>query len=93
LAELCGDGTQQSGEECDDGNLMDGDGCRSDCTVEDCGDGILDPQEACDDGNTVDGDTCSGDCMMVIPEPAGPFLLLVGAAVLLAARSRRAMAR
>lgn len=29
----CGDGIVDPGEECDDGNLVDGDGCESDCTI------------------------------------------------------------
>ena len=33
---VCGDGIVQSGEECDDGLLIDGDGCSSTCQVE-CG--------------------------------------------------------
>ena len=28
---LCGNGTLDTGEECDDGNVVDGDGCNSDC--------------------------------------------------------------
>jgi cysteine-rich repeat protein len=31
---LCGDGVLNGGEECDDGNLADSDGCASDCTQE-----------------------------------------------------------
>lgn len=31
---FCGDGTLDPGEECDDGNNVDGDGCSADCTVE-----------------------------------------------------------
>lgn len=31
---LCGDGIIDSGEECDDGNTVDGDGCSSTCTIE-----------------------------------------------------------
>ncbi|MCK5690773.1 hypothetical protein KAI87_15945 [Myxococcota bacterium] len=30
----CGDGVQQSGESCDDGNQVGGDGCAADCTTE-----------------------------------------------------------
>lgn len=30
----CGDGTVNTGEECDDGGVLDGDGCSSSCTVE-----------------------------------------------------------
>jgi cysteine-rich repeat protein len=61
---FCGDGELNSGEECDDGNTANGDGCSADCTVEapDCGDGELDPGEECDDGNNADGDGCSADC-------------------------------
>ena len=31
---LCGNGVLDPGEQCDDGNLTDGDGCRSNCTFE-----------------------------------------------------------
>jgi cysteine-rich repeat protein len=44
----CGDGTQQTNEQCDDGNDVDTDDCRNDCTLPSCGDGILDPGEQCD---------------------------------------------
>src|SRR6185295_8514255 len=30
----CGDGILQAGEQCDDGNLKDGDGCSATCTLE-----------------------------------------------------------
>ena len=30
----CGDGLKSESEECDDGNLRDGDGCSSNCKVE-----------------------------------------------------------
>ena len=30
----CGDGKRDEGEECDDGNLIDGDGCSSECAIE-----------------------------------------------------------
>ncbi|MGH7893172.1 MAG: PQQ-binding-like beta-propeller repeat protein [Candidatus Binatia bacterium] len=64
----CADGAPDQGEGCDDGNVVAGDGCRPDCTVEVCGDGIRDPQETCDDGNTQGGDCCSGACAL---EPDG----------------------
>ena len=37
----CGDGTRQlaDGEQCDDGNFLDGDDCSSDCVLLSCGDG------------------------------------------------------
>jgi cysteine-rich repeat protein len=36
-AAICGDGSVELGEECDDGNTADGDGCSSDCRNEDSG--------------------------------------------------------
>jgi cysteine-rich repeat protein len=59
---LCGDGTLDFGEECDDSNLVDGDGCDSNCTVTGCGNGIVTAGEDCDDGGTVAGDCCSAAC-------------------------------
>ena len=61
------------GEQCDDGNTLDGDGCSSTCQVEvgnACGNGMLEPgnDEECDDGNTQDGDGCSSNCQY---EPVG----------------------
>jgi cysteine-rich repeat protein len=34
-AEHCGDGAKQEGEECDDANLLSGDGCSGGCRLED----------------------------------------------------------
>jgi cysteine-rich repeat protein len=70
----CGDGTQQPGELCEDGNLLGGDGCSASCIPELCGDGVLEPvTEACDDGNTADWDGCSSACELqrcpTAPEP------------------------
>jgi cysteine-rich repeat protein len=65
---VCGDGVENDLEECDDGNLNDGDGCNADCEIAPidppggCGDGTVDPGEECDDGNQVDGDGCAADC-------------------------------
>ncbi|HVK86756.1 MAG TPA: DUF4215 domain-containing protein [Kofleriaceae bacterium] len=60
----CGDSTIDEGEQCDDGNTYDGDGCSATCEKEACcGDGTLDPGEQCDDGNTVSGDGCSSTCV------------------------------
>ena len=66
----CGDGNIDAGEECDDGNTVDGDGCSSTCQNETtppptgpvCGDGIVDAGEQCDDGNTTNGDGCENNC-------------------------------
>lgn len=72
----CGDGSILGGEQCDDWNTDDHDGCSASCQVEagwdctgepsqcvsDCGDGILVGTEECDDGNSTDGDGCSASC-------------------------------
>ncbi|MBI2175693.1 MAG: DUF4215 domain-containing protein [Parcubacteria group bacterium] len=52
----------ETGEQCDDGNNISGDGCSAICTIETTGvvgDGVLNIGEECDDGNTVSGDGCS----------------------------------
>lgn len=63
IASVCGDGIFDANEGCDDGNLIDGDGCDSNCTLTACGNGILTGSEACDDGNTTSGDGCSSLCV------------------------------
>ena len=65
---MCGDGTLDLGEVCDDGNTADGDGCDSNCTPTGCGNHIVTPGEQCDDGNLSGGDCCSSTCSF---EPAG----------------------
>ena len=74
----CGNGVNDPGEECDDGNTTGGDGCSAACRVEEgymcppagactpivCGDGILTNEKQCDDGNTTSGDGCSSTCMI-----------------------------
>ena len=59
---ICGNGTQEADEECDDGNLDDNDGCTRECRLPACGDGVVQPPEACDDGNTDDNDACTNSC-------------------------------
>ena len=53
--------TPDDGEQCDDGNLADGDGCSSTCQFEACGDGAVDMAagEFCDDGNVGNNDGCT----------------------------------
>lgn len=60
--QACGNGIVESGENCDDGNTADGDGCSADCVAEACGDGFITPNEQCDDGNVFAGDGCGLTC-------------------------------
>lgn len=64
----CGNGTTEPGEVCDDGNLVDCDGCDGNCTpTATCGNGVLCAPEECDDGSTAGGDCCDAACAL---EPA-----------------------
>src|SRR5262249_2917863 len=58
------------GEQCDDGNNLNGDGCDSNCK-EECGNDTLDPGEQCDDGNILSGDGCSSVCTLEVPQGCG----------------------
>lgn len=60
----CGDGVVDANEQCDDGNLVSGDGCDANCTLPACGNGIVNAGEECDDGNLIDGDGCQSDCTL-----------------------------
>ena len=72
---FCGDGTiNQIQEQCDDGNVINNDGCSFVCLIEVptnpfCGNNILETGETCDDGNIASGDGCSNLCQIegVIP--------------------------
>ncbi len=74
---ICGDGVVDSGEECDDGNTNNDDGCSAKCEIEVaappskpvCGNGIVETGEQCDDGNTVGSDGCSATCQNEILAP------------------------
>jgi len=62
---VCGDGELEAPEECDDGNLIDQDGCRANCTSYRCGDGVFSiGWELCDDGNADNTDECTNDCRL-----------------------------
>ncbi len=72
----CGNGLVEGGEICDDGNLINGDGCSNLCANELCGDTVVQPLlgEECDDGNATIGDGCSATCTVegtVIPPGTG----------------------
>jgi len=72
---VCGNGTREAGEECDDGNTKDGDCCASDCRIEPGGspctsDGNQCTSDVCDDGicfhvartgSCDDGSLCTRD--------------------------------
>ena len=49
-------------EQCDDGNLVNGDGCSHDCKFEFCGDGVVNNGEPCDRALTPA--TCNLDCTL-----------------------------
>jgi len=65
LVTYCGDGITDgdNGEDCDDGNDKNTDGCRNDCKNNICPDGFVNSGvEDCDDGNDVNTDGCKNDC-------------------------------
>ena len=75
---VCGSGVLEAGEDCDDGNTADGDGCSAVCTIEQgyactgdpsactpiCGDGLAVGSERCDEGaaNGTATSCCSASC-------------------------------
>ncbi len=62
---ICGDGIIQLGEECDDMNMVAGDGCENDCTETPvCGDGTVQSGEECDDSDMMSGDGCDSMCQL-----------------------------
>jgi cysteine-rich repeat protein len=66
----CGNGLPDPGEMCDDGNVMDGDGCSADCkSNETCGNGFRDTNtgESCDEGamNGTALSSCNASCELV----------------------------
>ena len=79
---ICGDGNvgdninSGMGEECDDGNTSDVDGCSSICQLEKpnfnaklvdgivCGNGILEGNEECDGGTHNSSTTCTAQCQL-----------------------------
>lgn len=69
----CGNTVVESGEECDDGNVNDADGCSSTCAIEHiCGNGVKTSAEQCDDGNVNNGDGCSSVCLLEVSQETEP---------------------
>jgi len=71
---VCGNSVIETGEECDDGNIVNGDGCDSTCQEEEyCGDGVCNSGENCltclQDCPCPFGETCQpdGTCVSVQP--------------------------
>lgn len=77
---VCGDGVNNEGEQCDDGNTNSIDGCHQcvitsgyTCTLTSpsmctqCGSGKIALTEECDDGNLTPGDGCSALCTLEPP--------------------------
>ena len=61
---VCGNNVLEGNEQCDDGNVINGDGCDNNCTPPSCGNGIVTAGEQCDDGNLINGDGCSAVCQI-----------------------------
>lgn len=72
---LCGNGSLDTGEGCDDGNNVNDDGCSQGCTDEvpgaECGNAIVEIGETCDDGNTTPEDGCDASCIAEFVEGDG----------------------
>jgi cysteine-rich repeat protein len=51
------------GEQCDDNNFNNLDGCKNNCQLPYCGDNLVSNGEQCDDGNAVSNDGCSATCL------------------------------
>jgi len=61
---FCGDGVVEGIEECDDSNLLDGDGCSPTCVAEDGWSCVGEPSVCaylCDNGQLDAGEECEGE--------------------------------
>ncbi|MCX6740706.1 MAG: hypothetical protein NTZ49_05795 [Candidatus Parcubacteria bacterium] len=74
---LCGNGRLETGEDCDDNNAVNGDGCSSECIMETdpeavCGNGIIESSEECDlqaapKGCKYEIEACQNNCKCKVP--------------------------
>lgn len=65
----CGNNVREGNEQCDDGNVSNGDGCDATCLIEVvCGDTVVAGLEECDDGNLSSGDGCTAACRFDLRE-------------------------
>jgi cysteine-rich repeat protein len=81
-ASPCGNGVLQTGEECDDGNTVDGDGCSSTCKLENqapvaqCMDVTVTSPSKCNPANaSIDNGSSDpdGNVLTCTQSPAGPY--------------------
>ena len=72
---FCGDGIQDRGESCDEGennsNVIPN-ACRTNCAEAWCGDGVIDSGEQCDPSEEANGDNCGQDCAWLEEEECIP---------------------
>jgi len=60
---VCGDGSIDPGEMCDDADAVDDDECTNACTLPRCGDAIVQADEGCDEGDqNADSGACTTSC-------------------------------
>lgn len=78
LAQVCGNGKVEAGEQCDNGVAnadTSGSTCRMDCSVNRCGDGVVDaPTEECDAGSANGNSTSGCDILCRTAHNAGQVL-------------------
>jgi len=66
----CGNGYVEQGEDCDDGNTVNDDGCDNSCKVTECGNAVVNPGEECDLGTGPGGNSDTGICTTYCKRPA-----------------------
>ncbi len=72
----CPNNIIEDAEQCDDNNLVNGDGCPSNCRLIQCGDGAVEPAEVCDDASISPIDGCGGEfCEVTTGWLCGPSII------------------